>query len=69
MCPATRCRHYPQAIHPAIRTYPDTGRNSIFVNRTFTTRINELAPAESDAVPRMLLLAERAQGSEGHHQG
>ena len=30
------------------------GQKALFVNRTFTTRINELLPAESDAVLTML---------------
>ena len=37
-----------------IRTHPETGRKAIFVNRAFTTRINELTPAESDAVLKLL---------------
>jgi len=41
---------YPRATHPVIRTHPETGRKGIFVNRTFTTRINELSQLESDAV-------------------
>jgi taurine dioxygenase len=45
---------YPKASHPVIRTHPVTGRKGIFVNSTFTTRINELSRDESDAVLGML---------------
>ncbi|KAI0692112.1 taurine catabolism dioxygenase [Cytidiella melzeri] len=37
-----------RAIHPVIRTHPITGYRSLFVNRSFTKRIVELHPEESD---------------------
>ena len=45
---------FPQAVHPIIRTHPETGKKALFVNRTFTTRINELSPSESDRILDLL---------------
>lgn len=44
----------PTAVHPVIATHPSTGKKTIYVNSTFTVRINELSETESDAVLKLL---------------
>lgn len=40
--------------HPVIRTNPTTGLKTLFVNTTFTSRINELGPDESEVLLKYL---------------
>ncbi|CEJ61974.1 Putative Function: YLL057c of S. cerevisiae plays a role in sulfonate catabolism [Penicillium brasilianum] len=42
------------AIHPVIRTNPVTGWKSVYVNRGFTRRINEVTKDESDVILQYL---------------
>jgi len=36
--------------HPVVRVHPESGRRSLFVNRLFTTRLQQLLPGESRAL-------------------
>jgi len=44
----------PNAVHPVVVRHPQSGRSLLYVNRCFTTRINEVPKEESDAILRFL---------------
>ena len=45
---------YPTAVHPVVVRHPESGRKLLFVNRDFTSHINEVPPAESRAILEFL---------------
>ena len=40
----------PVSVHPVVAKHPDTGRKLLYVNRGFTSHINDVSPEESTAL-------------------
>lgn len=55
---------YPPAEHPILRTHPETGKRSLYVNTAFTSHIKDMDPDESKAsgIQRYSVVSAGSQG-------
>ncbi|MDX6739556.1 TauD/TfdA dioxygenase family protein [Actinocorallia sp. A-T 12471] len=51
---AAKQAEFPPVAHPIVRTHPETGRKSLFVNAIFTTHIPDLPADEGEELLRYL---------------
>jgi taurine dioxygenase len=51
---AKKLEELPSSVHPVVRTHSLTGRNALYVNAGFVSKIVELNPRESDTLLVML---------------
>jgi len=47
-------KRFPCSQHPIVRTHPASGRKCLYVNSSYTTRIDQLPKPESDAILHFL---------------
>lgn len=50
----TERSHYQPALHPVVRTHPDSGKKGLFVNESMTTLVKDLDQRESDHLLKYL---------------
>ncbi len=55
----------PPLLHPVVRTHPVTGKQALFVNEGFTTRIVDVSEKESEALLNFLFAHVTKTGVPG----